>query len=195
MYVESVASQADLVRRLAERDATAVAEFYGRYRARVLATALQVVGNEWDAEEVLQDVCWTVFRKAHTFRAEGDFWPWVRRVTQNAARMLLRKRKRVPTPIEDSEVESFLNASTEICAPSRPEELAAQNVTLGRLTAALEGLDPTNQELFMSMEVDGVPKELVAEQLDLSVSAVKARLHRIRRALRGALESPQALAS
>jgi DNA-directed RNA polymerase specialized sigma24 family protein len=38
------------------------------------------------------------------------------------------------------------------------------------------------------MEVDGVSKEVVAERLGLSVPAVKARLHRIRKALRSSVE-------
>jgi RNA polymerase sigma-70 factor (ECF subfamily) len=180
----STGNDRHLVERLIAQDATALDEFYRTYRLRILNTARQMVNDEWDAEEVLQDVCWTVFRKANTFRGDGEFWTWVHRVTQNAGRMLLRKRKRVPTPIEESDVESILQSHSDSDATERPEDVANQRFAVERMTAELSRLDPLNQELFQCMEVDGASKEDVAEQLGLSVSAVKARLHRVRKALR-----------
>lgn len=191
MGVDMSADKA-LVERLVDKDATALPEFYSIYRTRILATARQMVHDEWDAEEVLQDVCWTVFRKAHQFRGEGEFWTWVHRVTQNAARMLLRKRRRIPTPVEDSDVESMLHSAAETESAARPEDVANQHFAMERMNAELQRLDPVNQRLFHAMEVDGVSKEAIADELGLSVSAVKARLHRVRRALRFAADGPSA---
>jgi hypothetical protein len=63
----SDSATAALITRIAERDPRAINEFYRLYRRRILAVALRVVGNEWDAEEVLQDVVWVVFRKVEGF--------------------------------------------------------------------------------------------------------------------------------
>ncbi len=175
-----------LARELAAGDLRALQAFQTAYRARIWAIAYRMTRDEWDAEEVVQDVLWTVYRKAGSFRGESELWHWVRRVTQNAARMLLRKRKRVPTPIEDDALEINLTADLDADRGTRTDAVATGRSTLDRLDGILSEQEPTNQRLFMMMDVEGYEKEEVAEALGLSVSAVKARLHRARKALREA---------
>lgn len=183
-------SSPNLVTRLAEKDPTALDEFYKTYRHRILAVARRIVSDEWDAEEVMQDVLWSVFRKAESFRGDAGFWSWVYRVTQNAAKMHLRKQHRVPTPVADADLNALPSNSA-----FQPEEMASQHFAMERMNQELRRLDPVNQELYWSLEVVGTPKEIVADRLGLSVSAVKSRLHRIRRSLREAFESQSPTAS
>lgn len=181
-------SDQELVALLVAKDPAALDTFYGQYRAPILSVARRMVHDEWDAEEVLQDVVWTVFRKADTFRGDTDFWRWVYRVTQNAARMQLRKKKRVPIPCDEKDMEVILNHNAEQQPSLQPERTTLQRLALERIQGELDSLDEVNRELFTSMEVHGSSKEHVAQELGLSVPAVKARLHRIRKALRASVE-------
>jgi RNA polymerase sigma-70 factor (ECF subfamily) len=178
----------DLVAGLVAKNPAALEAFYHQYRSPILAVARRMVHDEWDAEEVLQDVIWTVHRKAHTFRGDTDLWRWVYRVTQNAARMLLRKRKRVPIPCDDQDMEAMINTSMENQPTLHPERITLQRLALERMDKELRSFDPVNQQLFRAMEMRGEAKEEVARDLGLSIPAVKARLHRIRKALRSSAE-------
>ncbi len=178
----------ELLQRIIQKDPLALEAFYVQYRSSILSVARRMVHDEWDAEEVLQDVVWTVHRKAHTFRGDTNFWPWVYRVTQNAARMQLRKTRRVPIPCEAQDIESMINASNHSPSNPHPENTAVHRETLQQMQLELNNFDEINQDLFRSMEFNGDAKEDVAARLGLSVPAVKARLHRIRKALRGSVQ-------
>ena len=173
----------DLVERLQRQDPEALRDFYKEYGPSVLNVARSMVNDPWDAEEVLQDVAWTVFRKADTFQGRTDFWWWVVQVTRNCARMLLRKRKRVPTPMTQDEVDYLIEtrAAHTIATPE-------QSVTLQRVERLLDDemgkLDPLNRKVYEAMDIKGQPKEEAAAALGLTVEALKSRLHRVRRALR-----------
>lgn len=177
-------SDQELIAALCAQDRSAVAVFYRRYRQRILAVAMRHVSDPWDAEEVLQDVVWTVFRKAEGFRGEAEFSSWLYRVTQNCARMLLRKKRRAPIPMQHEDMEPALQASRPADAFLRPDEAALQRMTARKVEAEVNKLDPINRDIFLSAAVQGETADEVSQRLGLSTLAVKARLHRIRLGLR-----------
>ena len=176
---------------LVNGDARAMEMFYRTYRTRILAQARRMVRDEWESEDVLQDVVWSVHRSAGSFRGEADFDHWVQRVTRNAALMHLRKRKRVPMPMETGDLHARLNEGRP---GATTEALAARNIAAARIQASLAQQDDTNRELFHLMDVEGVDKEEAAQRLGLSIPALKSRLHRVRRALRYAADGMSAAA-
>lgn len=172
-----------LPEKIAAKQPGALDEFYAEYHARIHALALRIVRNEWDAEEVVQDVCWTVHRKADTFRG-GAFWPWVYRVTQNSARMLLRKQKRVPTPVDGDVIERMIERhdGSRMLAPP-PDRIMAVRETLLEVEEELGRMSDTNRSILNDVCM-GASLEATGQVHNLSVGAVKARLHRTRTGLR-----------
>ncbi|MFT7620901.1 MAG: RNA polymerase sigma-70 factor (ECF subfamily) [Myxococcota bacterium] len=176
----------DLVARLAARDVRALEQFHREYRDGIMGLARRITGNEWDAEEVLQDVVWTVYRKADSFRGEAHFRRWVNRVTHNVCLMLLRKRKRVPQPMDDQALSAIMGAVRDADIGTRTEEVVEGRATLRRISECLGAQDSVNQRLFQLMDMEGADKEGAADELGLSIPAIKARLHRVRHALKSA---------
>jgi hypothetical protein len=72
---------------------------------------------------------------------------------------------------------------------SRPDRQLAYKETLASIEEFLASSDEMNRQVYMLMDVVGMEKEEVAEKLDLTIPALKARLHRIRYALREHLGS------
>ena len=68
-------------------------ELITRYETKVHNLAMRLTRNSEDAEEVLQDVFVTVYRKIDGFEGKAKFSSWLYRITANAAFMKLRKRK------------------------------------------------------------------------------------------------------
>lgn len=173
-----------LVAKLKAQDPEALEFLYAEYRDRVHAVVRRFIRDECDAEEVVQDTFWTVHRKIHLFRQDSALWSWMYRIAVNAAKMRLRKYKRAPIPMDD-EVLSAIHAEESMhTLDTRPDQQLIVKAMVKELQSFLDECDDVNRQLYVSMEMDGVSKEEIAEMLDLTVPAVKTRLHRMRAGLR-----------
>jgi RNA polymerase sigma-70 factor (ECF subfamily) len=179
-------SRHEIIFAIARRDPNCLDRFNREFRPAVFAIALRMVRDERDAEEVVQDVTWSVYRHAKSFRGESDPWRWVHRITRNASLMVLRKRRNHTTAMEPEVLEAVADRSDSLPAPPRADELHELRLMTLRMESALQGQEALNQRLFHMMDVEGRSKEEVSRELGLSIPAVKARLHRVRVGLRRA---------
>ena len=173
-----------LIHRLRERDPDALFLLYSEYRDRVFAVVRRIVRDEWDAEEVVQDVFWTVHRKIDLFREDSALWSWMYRIAVNAAKMKVRKYKRYPIPLEDELLKDMHSKEDGDDSTTRPDQQLACKRLIEEMEEYLSEVSPKNRKLYLDMEIGGVSKEQIAEELDLTVPAVKTRLHRLRVGLR-----------
>jgi len=183
-------NEQELVQRLRDRDPAALAYFHRHYRDRIFSVARRLVRDDWDAEEVVQDVVMTIHRKIDLFNGASAFWSWCFRITENAAKMKIRKYKRYPTPCEADTLQAMSHAQNPDDLNSRPDKQYSYQETVRAIDSFLRDSDDINRRVYMMMDVEGMEKEEVAEQLDLTIPALKARLHRIRYALREHLSQP-----
>ena len=172
-----------LVDQLEDDDPRAVRELYRQYRPKVLSVVRSNVESESDAEEVTQDVLWKVYRKIDMFRQNSALWTWMYRIAVNEARMKTRKTRKHPKPVDDETLTS-LAESLDREYLRRPDHLLALQDILETTQAYLEESTDTNRRIFLALEFGGRSKRALADELDLSRSAVKARLHRMRVGLR-----------
>lgn len=181
-----------LIERLRQGDTQALEALMARYSGRVYRLAFGITRNDADAEEIVQDVFLTLFRKIDTFEERSALGTWIYRVTANAA-LIKRRGKRVelevlledylPRFLEDGHREgdrAFLCADWS----RRPDEVAQGVETRAILTQALERLPDTYRAVVLLRDLEGLSNEEAAEVLGETVASVKSRLHRARMALR-----------
>ena len=176
----------DLIDRFRMGSMEAFEELVGRYEAKVYNLALRFTRNQEDAEEVLQDVFTTIFKKLEGFQGKSAFSSWLYRIIVNAAFMKLRKRKQQQS------------VSLEDLSPAvRQHYLEQENLFLSRSDAmsmnrelrevlehAINRLPGQYRAVFVLRDIDGLSNQEVGEILELSIPAVKSRLHRSRLMLR-----------
>ena len=173
-----------LVQKLLDKDADAFEYLFKEYNDRVKAVVRRLIRDERDVEEVVQDTFWTVHRKIHLFRQDSALWSWMYRIAVNSAKMKIRTYKRRPIPVDDDVLGAMSISESMENLDSRPDQqLNCKNI-VNELQAFLDESDDVNRALYVAMEVHGLSKEEVAEKLELSVPAVKTRLHRMRVGLR-----------
>ncbi len=134
-----------------------------------------LVGNNHDAEDIVQDACVRAFRFGGGFRG-GSSRSWLLAIVRNTAFTWLKKnRPPVMVPIDDDELE-------EIEDPNR-----ANNPVYGAdsdiLRAALEALPPEFREALVLRELEGFSYKEIAEVAEVPVGTVMSRLARARRQL------------
>jgi RNA polymerase sigma-70 factor, ECF subfamily len=163
---------------------------YREYAPRIFSIARRMLGNDADAEDVLQEVLLLVIRKLDTFRGDSQLGTWLHRVTVNAA--LAHRQKR--NNRQKHEVGEIINdlAGTAPGTPVNrwsvsPDEpvLAAEQHEI--IEKAIKTLPEPFRDVYVLADVEGLPNSEIADMLQLSVPAVKSRLHRARLRMRDAL--------
>jgi len=179
----------ELIEQFSAGCAVSFEELVKRYETKVHNLAMRLTRNAEDAEEVLQDVFVTVYRKIASFEGKAKFSSWLYRITVNAAFMKLRKRKQNQT-VSLSDLLPQLQNSDEI-APQlvtsygeNCDSLAFGNEIKVALEAAVNKLPSDYRAVFILRDVDGLANKEVSDILGLSIPAVKSRLHRSRLMLR-----------
>jgi RNA polymerase sigma-70 factor (ECF subfamily) len=178
-------SDLDLIEEFRKGGQGSFEELLSRYSNKVFSLASRLTRNTEDAEEVLQDVFVTVHRKIGSFEGKSSFSSWLYRVTVNAAFMKLRKRRQDPSV----SLEDVIQQSHAVAALKSPESAfvdaqSIRNQMLEALETAIKKLPDDYRPVFILRDVDGLTSREVSKILDLTVPAVKSRLHRSRLMLR-----------
>lgn len=167
-------------------DVAAYAELVSKYTQKVHNLAFRITRNEEDTEEIVQDVFVTVYKKIDKFEGKAAFSSWLYRITANTAFMKLRKRKqRVAVSFEEvveGGVEGLMLMTEETPHSGTHHEIR------DTIEKALGQLPAEYRAIFILRDVDGLSNQEVADILQITVPAVKSRLHRSRLMLRKRLQ-------
>lgn len=158
------------------------------YAPRVYSMARRMVASDVDAEDVTQDVLLQVVRKLPTFRGESAFPTWLHRVTVNAA-LTHRRRQAVRQELRFGQ-SAVLGGDEPIEATDPllpPDDQLVTHERRELLERAIQALPEAYRLVFVLSEVEGVPNAQIADRLDMSLAAIKSRLHRARAMLRDML--------
>jgi RNA polymerase sigma-70 factor (ECF subfamily) len=178
-------SDLDLIEEFRKGEQGSFEELLSRYSSKVFSLASRLTRNTEDAEEVLQDVFVTVHRKIAGFEGKSSFSSWLYRVTVNAAFMKLRKRKQdISVSLEDIVQQSQTVAALKSPESAFVDSQSIRNQMLEALEVAIRKLPDDYRPVFILRDVDGLTSREVSKILDLTVPAVKSRLHRSRLMLR-----------
>jgi RNA polymerase sigma-70 factor (ECF subfamily) len=178
-----------LVARLRKGDEAAFEEVLRRHELKVYNLTRGIMGNEDDARDAMQDAFLSVFRSIGRFKEQSSLSTWIYRIAVNAALMKLRKRRqdRKNVPIDDY-MPSFDEDGHRVAVvpdwhPAADEVLLNKELA-GLLRQWIAELAPEYRTVFLLRDQEGLGNEEVAAVLNLSVAAVKSRLHRARLYLR-----------
>lgn len=182
MKKEKVQNDLELVKLIKKGNLKALEDIVEKYETKVFNLAMKFMGCQEDAEEVSQDVFITLYQKAGSFKGNSAFSSWLYRITVNSAFMKLRKRKKdlsvsindLLTPNHRDWIER--DTSYNSCSES---QIVNMELT-GILNQAILKLPVRYRSVFVLKDVDGLSNQEVSSLLDLSMPAVKSRLHRAR---------------
>jgi RNA polymerase sigma-70 factor (ECF subfamily) len=178
--------EAALLARLKAGDMTACAECIEVHSPKIYRLALRLMGNEEEAEDVMQETFLNAFKAIGSFEGRSSLGTWLYRIAYNAAMMRLRRPKPAMISVEES-----LSPDSQSLVPKElfdwcclPEEDFESQAVRAELEKAIGELPESLRVVFMFRELEGLSTQETAEALELSPGAVKVRLHRARLWLR-----------
>ncbi len=179
---------AELVRLAQSGDTRAFDELVRRYRDKVYRLSYKILRHEEDAAEALQDAFLSAYRGLKNFKAESTFSTWLYRIATNASLMKYRRRRDGHVSLEQSQ--SGVEEAEGLQIPdwsTQPVQDLLDAETREVMEDSIQRLPEELRTVFVLRDVEGLSNAEVAEVLNLSVAAVKSRLHRARIALRDRL--------
>jgi RNA polymerase sigma-70 factor, ECF subfamily len=150
---------------------------------RLLRLAISIVGNEADARDAVQDSCLRAWRELPRLRDADRFEAWLWRITINACRTSLRRRRRVA--VHEIDVE---DASFDIDPMERGRPFAEEVTVRDAIRRAFRRLDPDKRTILVLHYVDERPVTEIAQLLGIAEGTAKSRLFAARKRLARALE-------
>ncbi len=149
--------------------------------------ALRRLGNVDDAEDAVQDALLSAYTHLDQFRGRAQMATWMTTIVINSALMKLRRRPRqlhIPLEKQDEDRADFSLSETLSDHRPNPEEICRQEEFEERIAQCSERLSPSLRRAFKLRAVDGLSIRETAKVMEVSHSAVKARLARARASLK-----------
>ena len=185
---EGKAKEEQLVKNLQAGKADSFEQLANLYQKKIYALSFNLTRNAMDSEDVTQEVLLTLFRKIHTFQGSSAFSSWVYRITLNATYMKLRSRKKEQSISIEELLPSFNGSGFQQEKirdwSENTESLLFDNEVRETIHKAVNLLPDKERIVFLLRDVEGLSTENVSEVLELTIPAVKSRLHRARLFLR-----------
>ncbi len=166
-------------------DQSAQMKVYDRYYRAMYNTALRIVKNPAEAEDIMQESFLSAFTKLSTFKGEVTFGAWLKRIVVNNSIYHYRKQQKmrevglesVMYKVEDREVDTADHGSTE---------RMAQKV--------LETMKELKESYRVSLTlhlIEGYDYEEISEILDISYGNCRTMISRAKESLRKKMTSLQ----
>jgi RNA polymerase sigma-70 factor, ECF subfamily len=176
----------ELVHASKNGDVGAFEELVKRYDRKLFRIAQSVTHNVEDSQDAVQEALLKAFQHLDQFREESQFSTWLVRITLNRSLMKLRKNRATREVTMDEDLQPGGDAfPMEIAdwAPN-PEQLYWASELRLVLINALSELELISRTVFVLRDIEGFSTDQTADVLNLSTTAVKARLWRSRLQLR-----------
>jgi RNA polymerase sigma-70 factor (ECF subfamily) len=189
--IPALAYERALLERIRHGERDLFAELIRPYERRVYITALAILQNEADAQEVAQEAILKAFAHLNQFRGDSRFSTWLTRVTINEARMRRRKQHgEIMKPFNELESEDdegqFIPQDFADWREIPSEELERKEVR-DLLRKALASIADKYREVFVLRDIQHLSIEETAEAIGITPGTVKTRLLRARLMLRDIL--------
>ncbi len=165
-----------LIKRAVAGNPEAQRVLYDTHSAKMLSVCRQYIKDLHFAEDVMVNGFVKVFKYLHTYRFEGSFEGWIRRIMIRESISFLRKKQFVVFD-EDAYVE---RASSD--------SLVGSNFEVDHIQSLIDGLPEGYKMVFVLYVVDGYKHQEIAEMLGISESTSKSQLFKARKLLQKKLK-------
>jgi len=181
-------TDAELVHRIAGGDQRALGALYDRQVTLVHSLALRLLADADDAEDVVEETFWQVWRYASRYDASrGSVTTWLCSIARSRALDLLRAARRRPERIATS-IDSA--DDTALASPNTsPLDGAQQNEQRALVRSALAELPPEQRESIELAYFAGLSQSEIAERTGQPLGTIKTRIRLAMMKLRARLSS------
>ncbi len=164
----------ELIKKCKKNERTAMAELFSILAPKLKGICYRYCGNSFDAEDLLQESFIIIFTKLGTYRDEGSFEGWARRITVNTSLNWLKKNKVI---LQMQELNNRIEAEEE------EEEENIADVHSEELVNHIACLPDGYRTILNLFAIEGLSHKEISEQLGISESTSRSQYTRAKKAL------------
>ena len=142
-------------------------ELYRRFSPRMYAVCLRYASSSEEAEDILQEGFIKIFKKLSSYRGDGSFEGWIRRIFVNTAIEHFRRR-RYSQPVTEKEENTIEGKYLSVL-----DDLAEKDIL-----ELVRQLSPGYRTVFNMYVVEGYTHKEIGEMLGISEGTSKSQLSR-----------------
>ena len=161
------------------------------YIDMLYGTALRMIRNPSDAEDLVQETYLKAFRSFHQFEESTNFKAWIFKILTNSYINRYKKNKKTPEQISVEDTPDFYLydkvMETEDLGGESPEKEFLSRFIPDNIKQAVHDLSDDYRMTFVLSDIYGFSYEEIAETMEVSLGTVKSRLFRARRMLQRGL--------
>ena len=165
----------DLIDACRHNERKAQFEIYKLYYKAMYNTSLRIIGNQADAEDIMQESFLDAFRKIDTYNEESSFGAWLKRIVINKSIDALKKSKSFEE-IKENVIEDSNRLFDE-----DPVEILSWKIE--NVRQAIECLPDRYRVILSLYLLEGYDHEEISLILDMKHGAVRTKYSRARQKL------------
>lgn len=162
--------EASLIKKASQQNREAQQQLFALFSPKMLGVCRQYVKDIHHAEELMLSGFLKVFTKLDTFKSEGSFEGWIRRIMVNTCISYLRKKN--PIQLTDEEY-LFNDSATE----------SLENTSVEDIQKLIDQLPEGYKMVFNLYAIEGFKHAEIAQKLQISESTSKSQLFKARKCL------------
>ena len=165
----------DLITDCRKQDKKAQFEVYRLYYKAMYNTALRIVNNTGEAEDIMQEAFLDAFRKIDTFKGEASFGSWLRRIVVNKSLDAIKRSQ------ESKSIDDIEEAPDEI--QEDEDYLAVLSYKVKSIRKAIHLLSDHYRVVLSLYLLEGYDHEEISQILNISNNLSRIRYLRAKRKL------------
>ena len=170
MYTVAETFNIQLIESCKKGDRAAQKALYDRLASRMFPVCMRYLGDRTLAEDILQEGFITLFTHLDSYKGEGSFEGWARRIFVTASLMYLRKKDALKM---SEELEAVKGMKTEMSSQM-------QNIGYKELMNLVMSLPPGFRTVFNMYAVEGYSHKEIGEILGITETTSRSQFSRAR---------------
>jgi RNA polymerase sigma factor (sigma-70 family) len=153
-------------------DLDKMALLFQRYHRPLYGFLFHMTGHRESSEDMVQTVFYRLLKSRNTFTGDGEFKTWMYHVARNVLSDHFSRSRRSGVHVDIAELEEKLGGDTRLF------ERVEKRLAVQALQKAMAALSPESREILVLSRFQELKGTEIASILDISVGAVKVRIHR-----------------
>jgi RNA polymerase sigma-70 factor (ECF subfamily) len=183
----SIEEEVQVIERAKEGDEEAIKTLVDEYAPVIFRFSYNICRDQDRAEHATQETFLSILKKLKQFDNRSKFSTWLYTIVSNHCLMLARSDKSRRHVSLDDEESPVPEIAVDHWTNDPGLEVERSDIR-EHLDAAIDKLSPEYKVVFILRDIEGLSTEEVSNITNLSIPAVKSRLHRARAFLRNELE-------
>lgn len=160
-----------LIKKAINKDREAQRLVYNMFSSKMLSVCRYYINDLQHAEDVMINGFFKVFSNLNSFRSEGSFEGWIRRIMVRESISFLRHQKKIEFSLDEVDINKNY------------ESLIDAELDLDEIQQLIDALPEGYKMVFIMYTIEGYKHNEIAELLDISVGTSKSQLFKARKTL------------